>query len=398
MVYRGPDQLPTDRIVDFDVNMPPHLEDGFQESWYRLLSSSPYKLLWTNRNGGHWIVADGGLLHDFFRQPERLSNKVLFVPRETAELHQLIPTTLDPPEHTPYRNLLNKALSPGVVRGISNQVDQIAAELIEKFVARGECDFIADYSSIFPIRIFMSLVDLPVEDVDRLKYWCDALVRPNPELSFADATALLVDYMLPVVKERRGKGGEDMLSELLTGEIHGEKMSEEDALKLAIQVLIAGLDTVVNILGFIWLYLARNPDIQKQIAEAEDRIGLVEELIRRFPVVSIARLALEDIQVDDVIIRADDVVAMPTMAHGLDPEANACPMKLDFQRTKRSHNTFGGGPHRCPGAHLARTEILATLNAWFDRIPSFSYAGGDRLPKMHGGIVGTMDKLPLRWG
>ncbi|WP_321390424.1 cytochrome P450 [Emcibacter sp.] len=397
MVYRGPDQLPADRIVDFDVNMPPNLERGFHESWHNLISSTPHRILWTRENGGHWIVTDGALLHEFFRQPDRLSNKVLFVPRKTAELHQLIPTTLDPPEHTPYRNLLNKALSPGTVRRVSGQVRQVSAELIDSFAGRGECDFIAEYSSLFPIRIFMSLVDLPEEDVDRLKYWCDALVRPNPDLSFNDATALLVEYMLPIVRSRQGgAGGEDLLSELMTGEVDGQRITEESALKLAIQILIAGLDTVVNILGFIWLYLARTPEVQKQIAEAGDRIGFVEELVRRFPVVSIARLAQEDIQVDDVIIRADDVVAMPTMAHGLDPKANVCPMQVDFERAKKSHSTFGAGPHRCPGAHLARTEILATLDAWFDRIPAFRY-DGDGLPKMHGGIVGTMENLPLRW-
>ncbi|WP_380879828.1 cytochrome P450 [Sphingomonas sp. DBB INV C78] len=391
-----PAHVPADRVVDFDVNAPPGLEGGFHESWHGLVASSPHKLKWTDRNGGHWIVTDGALLSEFFASPERLSNRILFVPRATAELHKLIPTTLDAPEHTPYRRLLNNALSPRTVRRMHQQIEGAAVELIDAFAERGHCDFIAEYSSIFPIRIFMALVDLPDDDKDELKRWCDAIVRPDPDLSFEEATLLLGEYMVPIVRARRTSPGDDLLSDLMAGEVDGAPMSEESAIMLAMQVLIAGLDTVVNLLGFVWYHLALNPADQARIATADNRTGMVEEIIRRFPMVSIARLALEDIHVDGVTIRADDVVAMPTMAHGLDPAANACPMDLDFSRRDIAHSTFGNGPHRCPGAHLARTEILISLDAWFARIPAFEYAG-DGPPRMHGGIVGTMESLPLRW-
>lgn len=391
-----PGHVPPELVVDFDVNAPPGLEQGFHESWHALVSNTRHKIVWTNRNGGHWIVTDGALLHRFFAEPAHLSNRILFVPRATAEHHKLIPTTLDAPAHTPYRKLLNNALSPRTVRRVRDDIRVAADELIQGFADRGRCDFIAEYSSIFPIRIFMALVDLPREDRERLKSWCDAIVRPDPNLPFETASGLLSAYMLPIVRARRAHPGDDLLSDLLTGEVNGSPMTEEDAIMLAVQVLIAGLDTVVNLLGFVWHYLAHHPDAQARIAIAENRSGMVEEIVRRFPVVSIARLALEDITVDGVTIRADDVVAMPTMAHGLDPLANARPMELDFTRGDPRHSTFGNGPHRCPGAHLARTEILTSLDAWFARIPAFAFAG-DEPVRMHGGIVGTVESLPLRW-
>ena len=396
MSISHPDNVPANRVIDFDVNMPPGIERGFHESWYKLLETSDHKLMWTARNGGHWIVTDGPLLHEFFADPARLSNKILFIPREISQHHTLIPTTLDPPEHTPYRKMLNAVLSPKIIRQTQTAIQNVSADLIRKFSDKGHCDFIAEYSSIFPIRIFMSLVDLPENDVDKLKLWSDAMIRPVPGLSYNDASKLITQYMLPVVQERQEKAGDDLLSKLMLGDIDGQIISQENALKLAIQVMIAGLDTVVNILGFIWYYLAMNPDVQSQILNMKQRSKIVEELIRRFPIVSIARLALEDIKVDDVTILANDVVAMPTMAHGLDSTANTCPMDLDINRKHRNHSTFGNGPHRCPGANLARTEILVTLDEWFRHIPSFRY-DGEAIPKMQGGIVGTMESLPLRW-
>lgn len=396
MSFTRPENVPADRVVDFDINMPPGIEEGFHECWYKLIETSPHKIMWTDQNGGHWIVTDGALLHDFFDQPERLSNEILFVPREIAENHHLIPTSLDPPEHTPYRKMLNTVLSPRIVRQTRAAIQSVSSELISKFAHKGQCDFIAEYSSIFPIRIFMSLVDLPEKDAAMLKRWCDAMVRPEPDLSYNEATELLTQYLHPVVQERREKSGDDLLSQLMLGEVDGSIISEENALKLAIQVMIAGLDTVVNILGHMWYYLALHPEIQTQISDMNQRARVVEELIRRFPIVSIARLATEDIDVDGVTIRADDVVSMPTMAHGLDSAANACPMDLDFNRKQRNHSSFGNGPHRCPGANLARSEILVTLDEWFDHIPSFRY-DGEGTPTMQGGIVGTVESLPLRW-
>ncbi|CAH0353208.1 MAG: cytochrome P450 [Sphingobium sp.] len=391
-----PAHVPDDRVIDFDVNAPLGPGGDFHQAWHKLVADTPHKLMWTDRNGGHWIVTDGPLLHQLFDRPEVLSNRILFIPRDVSQHHKLVPTTLDPPEHTPYRTLLNRALSPRTVRMIHDNIAAVSAELIDGFVARGTCDFIADYSSQFPIRIFMALVGLPQTDAAMLKYCCDAMVRANPDLPFTHASDMLAAYLAPVVRQRRQSPGDDLLSVLLVGEIDGATMTDTRALQLAMQVLIAGLDTVVNMLGFVWYYLATHPEAQAALADVSKRADMVEEIIRRFPGVTIARLALSDIEVDDVVIRADDVVAMPTMVHGLDPSVHSCPMELDFTRRAPAHSTFGNGPHRCPGAHLARTEILISLDQWFARIPRFAY-DGDAPPVVHGGIVGTLESLPLRW-
>ena len=123
----------------------------------------------------------------------------------------------------------------------------------------------SDFADILPIRVFLSMMDLPEDDIPQTKYWTDQLIRPDGTITFADALQNLKDYIAPYVDQRMGADGTDMLSRMINTETNGRRLTREEAIKLSIQVFIAGVDTVVNLLGFVFLFLARNKPHRQQI-------------------------------------------------------------------------------------------------------------------------------------
>ncbi len=165
---------------------------------------------------------------------------------------------------------------------------------------------------------------------------------------------------------------------------------------MAIQLFLAGLDTVASSLSFIALYLAERPALRKQLRESPDIIPRAsEEFFRRFGLSSTGRLIKEDITLKGVTIRKGDMVMVSLPLSGIDDRAYANPMEVDFNRVA-PHNTFGNGPHKCVGAPLARAEIQIFLQEFLSRIPDFRLDPND-LPVQRGGSVAGMNRLPLLW-
>ncbi|MDX5985101.1 cytochrome P450 [Sphingomonas echinoides] len=379
------------------------IEEGYHEAWKRVQQPGTPELIWTPFTGGHWIATNGQTVREIYGDPERFSSEVIFLPKEAGELYDMVPTRMDPPEHTPYRKALDKGLSLGQIRQVEEKVREVAVELIDGFAAAGQCEFSSEYAHIFPVRVFMALADLPMDDAEVLGRFAKMMTRPEgntPEEMAANLDAGnkgLIDYVDPIIRARRGGSGDDLITVMVNAEINGELISHDKAQGLIALLLLAGLDTVVNFLGFMMLHLARNPELVAELRG--DKIKLMrsaEEMFRRFPVVSEARMVAKDQEYKGVNLKHGDMILLPTALHGLDEAENPDPWKIDLQRRGMSHTTFGGGPHRCAGMHLARMEVICTLEEWFNRIPEFGLAPGAK-PVFHSGIVAAVDNIPLVW-
>ncbi len=392
-----PAHVPPELVVDFDLYDPPGADTDFHASWKALQDRAP-DIVWTTANGGHWIALRGRQIQEIFSDYEHFSSKVIIVPRERGDQIKVLPTTLDPPAHRPYRALLNAGLSPRVVRDVEPEIRDLVVRTIASFEGQGHCEFIADYAEVLPISIFMRLVDLPVEDARALKPWADQINRPDGSIEPEAVMRHFADYLRPHIQARRARPGDDLLSQIVIGDVNGRPLPEAEAIELCTQVLIGGMDTVVSFLGFMMIFLARNPGHRRQLLDDPKLIpAAVEEFLRRFPIVQNGRLVVADYDYAGVRMKAGDVVIMPGVLHGLDEHVHADPLSVDFRRASRAHSTFGNGAHRCPGAMLARAELRITLEEWLARIPDFEIAPDDGVV-MQGGIVGCVLKLPLRWG
>jgi len=396
-IAERPAHVPLDRVVDFDMYHPAGVEQDFHASWRRLQAPGTPDIVWTSRNGGHWIATSGRVIRQIFADFEHFSSRVILVPKVMGELHKMIPTTLDPPVHRPFRALLNDSLAPKTIDAMESRIRAIAAGLVEQVRAEGRCNFTTAYAELFPVRIFMGIVDLPVADAPMIKHWADLMIRPDGRTPFEVAKQKIYDYMTPHIAARRGSSGTDLISRLANGKIGDRPLTLEEALDFASQVMIAGLDTVVNFLGFAFLFLARNPSHRRQLAQHPALIPeAVQELFRRFPIVTVAREVRADIEYEGVALRRGDMIVIPTPLVGTDERLNPHSLDVDFHRAGAQHATFGNGRHICAGAHLARLEIRVTIEEWLARIPEFEVEPGAVL-RFHSGIVGVIEALPLVW-
>jgi camphor 5-monooxygenase len=398
-----PANVPDDRVYEIDLYALKGIEEGYHEAWKRIQTAGMPELVWTPFNGGHWIATNGATVREVYLDPARFSSEIIWLPKEAGEKYELVPTRMDPPEHTPYRQALNNGLGLAHIRKIEGKVRAIAEELIEGFVQRGECEFSNEYARVFPIRVFMALAELPMEDVPMLSRFADMMTRPQGNTPEEMAAVLakgnrgFFEYVEPVIRARQGKSGDDLISTVVNTQINGQPIEHQKALGLISLLLLAGLDTVVNFLSFVMIYLARHPEIVSELSS--DHMKLLrgaEEMFRRFPVVSEARMVARDQEFRGVHLKRGDMILLPTALHGLDEAANPDPWRVDLDRRNISHSTFGDGPHRCAGMHLARMEVTVTLEEWLKRIPAFRLKEGAK-PVYHSGIVAAVDQVPLVW-
>lgn len=398
-----PEHVPAERVFEVDMFAPDGIEDGFHEAWARLQQQDLPELIYTPLTGGHWIATRGELIDEIYRDPQRFSSEIIFLPKEAGEKYAMVPTRMDPPEHTPYRKVLDKGLNHSAIRRTEEQVRQNAVELIDGFLVDGECDFGKQYAGIFPVRVFLALCDLPESDASMLAVLANDMTRPPGRTPSEQAAALdkankgFFDYVAPLIAARRGGTGSDLITTMLNVDVNGAPMDDEKALGLISLLLLGGLDTVVNFLSFMMLYLARNPDVVAELRDDPLKLQRsAEEMFRRFPVVSDGRMVAYDMIYRGVELKKGDMILLPTALHGLDATANDAPWTVQPGRQRISHSTFGQGPHRCAGMHLARMEVIVTLQEWLKRIPSFSLAP-ESAPVFHSGIIANVEGVRLVW-
>lgn len=390
-----PANVPADRVIDWDIYAPPQVEAGFHEAWGALAKPGVPDAVWTPRNGGHWIVTRGDLIPVVLSDYARFSSRVMLVPKEHGEDNPMIPTKYDPPEHRDWKRLLTENLSPRVIRRLESDIREISSRLIEEMRDSGECDFVRHYADRLPVELWLRLVDLPAEDAPRLKYLADQNARPDGSMTFSEMTAALRAYLDPVLESRAGQPGDDLISRIINDTVNGNPITREESQQICVLLLIAGLDTVVNMLSFVMYHLATHPEQRDALAANTSMIPqAANEILRRYSLVSTAREVRDDIEFCGVTMRGGDMIVAPTVLHGLDPQVFEDPLTVKFERRTADLCTFGRGSHRCPGEHIARTEVIITIEEWLRRVPALHLVPGTEL-HYRGGLVGHITSLPL---
>jgi cytochrome P450 len=204
-----PAHVPDHLVRDIDMYAPDGIENGYHEAWRALQRPDVPELVWTPFTGGHWVATRGELIKEIYTDPTRFSSEVIFLPKEAGEKYLMVPTRMDPPEHTPYRKTLDKGLNLAQMRRVEDEVRAISIELIEGLVARGGCEFSTEYARIFPVRVFMALCDLPMSDAAMLTRFAEDMTRPpgaTPEemaAALEAAQAGFDNYVEPLVAAAR---------------------------------------------------------------------------------------------------------------------------------------------------------------------------------------------------
>ncbi len=392
-----PTHVPAERVVDLDIYAPQRAGEDYFAAWLRWRESTPHSVVWSDHHGGHWLALRGPDVLDVLSDHSRYSVDAFGVPRAPAGQRPLGALIKDPPTHAPYRRFLNLGLSPRVVSGSEAAIRARAIALIEGLKPRGGCEVVRDFADELPLSVFLDLVGLPLTDREMLAEWTAETVRGANVAAREAAFHALGDYLAPVLAQRRGHGGTDMLSAIADLQVDGIPIANDEAVGAAIHLCMAGLDTVASLLVFVLAYLADHADERARLRADPVRLqSAAIEFTRRYPIVVMSRRVREDITLGGVTLRADDMVTAPTMLYNLDPDLFPDPLRFDPNRRSPQIATFGHGIHRCPGAILGRTELMITLQEWLTRIPEFELVDRDEL-HTNGGIVASMAKLHLRW-
>ena len=392
-----PPHVPLKLVYDFNVYEPPGADVDFHQALKRLHDDNFPDIFWSTANGGHWIATRGEDIHKILGDYQHFSSKVLTVPKSSAPPVPLYPIFADPPEHGPYRVLLNPSFSPKAVAELGTRARVLAVNLVEMLRPKGRCDFVVDFAQHLPIEVFMSIVDVPATDRRDLLEWAEGMVRPKKPDDVHATIKKIFAYAGSKIAERRAHPGEDLITKLTRAEINGKPLTDPEIVGMVSLVLIGGMDTVVTAMSFAALFLSRSPAHRKQLVDEPALIPrAVDELLRRFPIVNQGRCVINDFVYKNVHLKAGDMILLPTTLHGLDERCFANALEVDFHRPTPVHSTFGNGPHRCPGSNLGRAEIKVFLEEWLKRIPDFHIEAGQAI-SMRSGVNGTVSALPLAW-
>lgn len=289
----------------------------------------------------------------------------------------LVPLGFDPPEHTRYRRLLDPYFGPQALSSLLPSLQTQVIDIIDRIAGRSECEVMADLAIPYPSQVFLTLFGLPLEDRERLIAWKDAIIAvslaTDPNSVDLSPAAELFGYLTESVRAQRESPREGVLSDLLHG---GDALSDAEATGMSLVFVLAGLDTVTASIGAAMLELARRPDLRRQLRREPEHVGaFVEEIIRLEPAAPVlGRVTTREVTVAGVTLPAGSQVRLCVGAinrDGSDPHSGD---DLVMDGKLHKHWGFGGGPHRCLGAHLARMELRLVVTEWLARIPEFELA------------------------
>jgi cytochrome P450 len=287
---------------------------------------------------------------------------------------------MDPPEHAGFRKLIRGEFTAPAARLRSERIAELARQIVDAVIDRGECDFVADVAGEMPSFVIAELMGLPLDDGREL-YKLTETIHTAPEAlppgAGAMAVAKMFEYGAGVMAEKRARPGGDLASKLLAAEVDGRRLEDMEFLLFFLLLVDAGGDTTRNLLSGGLFALMQLPDQLAWLkADLPARLaGAREELLRwTSPVIYMRRTAKRDAELGGARIREGDKVVMYFGSANRDPARFEAPETLDLSRQGLEHLAFGAGPHVCLGQHIARIEIDAMLREVLTRMDDFALA------------------------
>ncbi|TSD45759.1 cytochrome P450 [Rhodococcus sp. KBS0724] len=402
------EQAPTNLVVDFDIYDPSLAQpvDTVQERVAELAGKGP--VVYSTAHGGHWIVTHYKEIHEVLRDPETFSSYPNNLVTGPGGMGKFIPIELDPPEHTGYRLALQPLFSPNRMKALTEQIRELVNELIDKFAEAGESEFIADFAHELPTRVFLALMDWPVEDAPLFTEATDTVLVGKPGASEEEsqqaramAGMQMLGYFQKMVDERRANPGSDITSTLIHTEVELEDgkrlLTDEELNRMFFLLLIAGLHTVQGSLAWSIIHLVNNPAQREALINDDTLISTaVEEILRIEAAVVPGRCATRDVELGGVTIHEGDQLILMLCSANRDSAEFEDPDELDLERHPNRHLSFGSGAHRCLGSHLARIELSIALEELHRRIPDYDLVDSDP-PILHSSQVRGCARLPIRF-
>jgi hypothetical protein len=389
----------SDWATDFD-----HTADEWAKNPYPIIEDLRQRcpIAHTDRYGGAWLPTRHDDVAAVAYDTERFTSRSIVMgnfrpPREIAPIGGAPPISSDPPFHHGARRLLLPAFAPQVIARLEPGARAYCDELLDALEGRDVVDAAAEYAQHIPVRVIADMLGFPQEDADLFRGFVhDVLEGVNEpiESRFANMQGLF-GYLMDQINDHVANPRDDLTSFLIEAEMDGRKLDASHVVGTLVLLLLAGIDTTWSAIGASLWHLAKTPaDRERLVAEPELLPTAMEELLRAYAPVTMARLVKEDMDWNGCPMQADDWILLSFPAANRDPEVFDDADRVVIDREVNRHAAFGLGIHRCLGSHLARMELRVALEAWLARFPRFSLADPAAVTWSPGQVRGPR-RLPI---
>jgi hypothetical protein len=394
----------TDWATDFDHTDPQWVADPYP-IWDELRGRCP--VAHSTRYGGTWMpvrhedVAAVAYDTEHFTSRSVVVSEVRPGPDDLpAPIGLAPPITSDPPFHAMARRLLLPAFSPKRIAALEPFTRELCVELLDSTAGRDDIDAAVDYAQHIPLRVIVRMLGFPQEDADVFRRFI-RMVLEDVDQSAEERQALqdegeLDAYMDARIAEHLAHPQDDLTSFLLDAELDGNKLAPEHVRGTMVLLMIAGIDTTWSAVGASLWHLAQNPaDRRRLVAEPDLMATAVEEFLRAYAPVTMARLVAQDFEFGGRHMKEGEWLLLPFPAANRDPEFFPDPDEVRIDRVENRHAAFGLGIHRCIGSNLARMELRVALEEWLRRYPDFELTDPTKVSWSAGQVRGPRT-LPVR--
>jgi cholest-4-en-3-one 26-monooxygenase len=312
--------------------------------------------------------------------------------------------TMDPPEHTRYRKLVNRGFTPRQMRIMEDHVHELTRRIIDENIDRGQCDFVVDVAAELPLQVIAELLGVPHEDRHKVFQWSNRMIgSEDPEYNVSEeevqtAQIEMFMYANELAAQRRQEKRDDIVTALLDAEVDGDRLTEMDFNLFFLLLAVAGNETTRNSISHGVRAFCDNPDqYQLLVDDPSLAASATEEVVRwASPVMYFRRNVTRDTTLRGEEIKAGDKISIWYISANRDEDVFDRPFEFDITRDPNEHVGFGGGgPHHCLGANLARMEIRVLLEEMAQRMPHVELVDDD--DKLRSNFIAGIKHMPVRW-
>jgi cytochrome P450 len=373
----------TDWAHDFDHTDPTYVADPYP-IWDALREECP--IAHSDRYGGTWLPVTHADVSAIAYDTDHFTSRSVVVSEIRPDDDDLPapigvapPITSDPPFHMGARRLLLPAFGPKKIAEYEPFTRELCRELLDATAGRSEIDAAADYAQDIPLRVIVRMLGFPQEDADIFRRFIRMILEDVGQTAEERQATIeqgeLDAYIEARIEEHLAEPRDDLTTFLLEAELDGNRLHPDHVRGTMVLLMVAGIDTTWSAIGASLWHLAQHADDRKRLATEPALMDTaVEEFLRAYAPVTMARLVAKDFEMDGCPMREGDWVLLPFPAANRDPSMFPDADRVVIDRAENRHSAFGLGIHRCIGSNLARMELRVALEEWMARYPEFELA------------------------
>ena len=371
------------------------------DAWRELRHQCP--IAWTEANGGHWIVTKYQEVSSAFKDWETFSSARTDPEYSSisigTKIPPLYPEELDPPEWFPLRRILSEVLSPGAVKQLGPRINHWVTYYIDRVVEAGSCEMAEDLACPIPAAVTLELLGFPEADWSRISnaFHGAAFEEGSPESALAHEDMLWVASRVnEELAERLRRPRSDAMSDIVSRQIDGERISMSDAQALVFLTVGGGVDTTTSLTSAAFVHLSRHFADREALARNLDLLDpATEEFLRVYPPARThARIAMREVEICGSHIARGDRVLLSEISACRDEHVFDDADAFVIDRFPNRHLAFGLGIHRCPGSHLARAQFKEIIRQVLARMPDYVVDEASIVEYPNWGVIGGWAKIP----